>query len=389
MRLSSSQRGAAPSHVLDEHTLFKGLTANEAAAWLARGEAFTLEPGEVLFREGEQSDSFFLIEEGELEILRDPQVVLTTLGPGAEVGAMGVVDGAARSATARARTPLRIRRFDGSILLPDPVPSGGGDVRAIVLRNLFRQNAERLRDGNERQLQLLEAKLTEERRRAQLGSFTAYAIALMCLYGMSLELGQVVINRTGDSAPFTVACLVVFVGALYWMIRRSGEPRSHYGLSLRGAPQAMGRAALLTLPLLGALTALKAAAIALLPSLSDEPLFEFELLVEAAPLGGSLWLLLYILFTPAQEFVARGALQGSLRQFLLGPRAGLKANVLANLMFASSHLHMSTGFTLLVIPPGLFWGWLFERERILLAPIVSHLILGIYAIFILGIPGVG
>lgn len=378
----------APADGIQDHPLLNGLSEEDAAAWLAEGELQTLEAGEILFHEGDAGDNFYLIEEGELEILRDEGVLLATLGPGSEVGAMGVVDGAPRSATARARSPLTLRRFDGQLLLSGERAGRRDDPRVLVLRNLLRENASRLREGNERQLGLLEEKLDEERRRAQLGSFTTYAIALMCLYGLSLELGNVLMQRTGDSAPFTVACLLVFVGSLYWMIRRSGEPLAHYGLSLKGAGPAMLRAAGFTVLLCGALTALKAGAIAFIPSLQGEPLFELELLDDEAPLGGALWLVLYILFTPAQEFVARGALQGSLRRFLLGPRAGISANVLANLMFASSHLHMSTSFALLVIPPGLFWGWLFERERVLVAPIVSHLILGVYAIFVLGLPGV-
>lgn len=384
----------SPPEAIADHPLLGGLSREEAAAWLAAGKSEALEAGETLFRKGDPGDDFYLIEEGELEILGDGEVLLATLGPGSEVGAMGVVDGAPRSATARARTALRLLRFDGPLLLSGNLAEAPTldepqrDPRVIVLRNLLRENSSRLREGNERQLNLLEEKLDEERRRAQLGNFTTYAIALMCLYGLSLELGNLVMQRTGDSAPFTVACLIVFVGSLFWMIRRSGEPLAIYGLSLKGAIPAMFRAAGITLLLCAALTALKTAAIAAIPALNNEPLFELELLVDDAPLGGSLWLLLYILFTPAQEFVARGALQGSLRRFLVGAHAGFKANLLANLMFASSHLHMSTSFALLVIPPGLFWGWLFERERVLLAPIVSHLILGVYAIFILGIPGV-
>lgn len=62
-------------------------------------------PGQTLFHEGDQAWAAFLIESGEVEILRSAgarhEVVLATVGAGELIGEMGLIDNAPRSATAR------------------------------------------------------------------------------------------------------------------------------------------------------------------------------------------------------------------------------------------------------------------------------------------------
>lgn len=64
-----------------------------------------LEPGEVLFYEGDEPDTAYLIESGEIEVKmrqRGQEVVLSLLGVGDLVGEMAVIDDAPRTATATA-----------------------------------------------------------------------------------------------------------------------------------------------------------------------------------------------------------------------------------------------------------------------------------------------
>lgn len=66
------------------------------------------QPGELIFRQGDDSEGcMFAILEGDVEIERDGRVV-ARLGPGNLVGEMGLIDNEPRSASARARSPVRI-----------------------------------------------------------------------------------------------------------------------------------------------------------------------------------------------------------------------------------------------------------------------------------------
>lgn len=91
----------------------------------------------------------------------------------------------------------------------------------------------------------------------------------------------------------------------------------------------------------------------------------------------------YLLFTVVQEFVARGVTQTALGEILPRWHRPLVAALLANLLFAGTHLHISPRFAAIAFVPGLLWGWLFWRYRNLAAPVVNHALLGLFAYFVL------
>jgi len=74
-----------------------------------------LQPGEVLFREGDPPTTAFILDEGQVEIRakqRGHDVVLALLGPGAILGEMAVIDAAPRTATAVALSACRLIALD-------------------------------------------------------------------------------------------------------------------------------------------------------------------------------------------------------------------------------------------------------------------------------------
>lgn len=70
-----------------------------------------LEPGDVLFREGDDGDVMFAVAEGQVELAVDG-VVVEAVGPGGILGELALIDAAPRSATATAATPARVVRVD-------------------------------------------------------------------------------------------------------------------------------------------------------------------------------------------------------------------------------------------------------------------------------------
>lgn len=81
---------------LDHHDLA------QVARWAHEVRA---DPGAVLFEQGGLPFELFVIEAGEVEIVRDGQV-LGTVGPGEPVGEMSVLRGERRMASVRALTPV-------------------------------------------------------------------------------------------------------------------------------------------------------------------------------------------------------------------------------------------------------------------------------------------
>ncbi len=70
-----------------------------------------LQPGEHLFSEGDAADCAYVIEDGEIEVLATQAGItrcVAVVGPGNLLGEMAMLDDAPRSATARARTGVRL-----------------------------------------------------------------------------------------------------------------------------------------------------------------------------------------------------------------------------------------------------------------------------------------
>ncbi|HSP35582.1 MAG TPA: cyclic nucleotide-binding domain-containing protein, partial [Thermoanaerobaculia bacterium] len=95
--------------------LFESLAADDIASLARRLEEISYEPGDVIFRHGDQGDSLFIIEEGAVEISYGEgksKVTLVDLFPGQYFGELAVFDGAPRSATATASRKSHLVRLD-------------------------------------------------------------------------------------------------------------------------------------------------------------------------------------------------------------------------------------------------------------------------------------
>jgi len=83
-------------------------------------QLLTFEDKEILFEQGDPSDSAYLIIAGDTEVLSgigDELVVADILGANQLVGEMGVLGNAPRSATIRARGQVQALRIDGGMFL--------------------------------------------------------------------------------------------------------------------------------------------------------------------------------------------------------------------------------------------------------------------------------
>jgi CRP/FNR family cyclic AMP-dependent transcriptional regulator len=67
--------------------------------------------GQDIFVEGERGELMYLVKDGEVEIVKDGQVI-DTVRPGEVFGEMALIDDSPRSASARARTACRLVPVD-------------------------------------------------------------------------------------------------------------------------------------------------------------------------------------------------------------------------------------------------------------------------------------
>ena len=85
---------------------------------LARGlEPVDVAAGEVVFRQGDVGDRYYVVESGEVEVVGDGRVV-ATLGPGEGFGEIALLRRTRRTATVVARSDVRLRALLSDRFLP-------------------------------------------------------------------------------------------------------------------------------------------------------------------------------------------------------------------------------------------------------------------------------
>ena len=135
---------------LHNFSLAAGLAAEEQAqlATLTRGEE--LPAGTVLFREGDQGDSFFMLAKGTVTIRlvsgRRAPIQLANLIPGVIFGEMAMLEGERRSADAIADTEIVIYEVTKANF--DNVLGVNPTLAAKWVANIAREIAARLRVTN-------------------------------------------------------------------------------------------------------------------------------------------------------------------------------------------------------------------------------------------------
>lgn len=149
---------------LKQVTLFASLPSNEIKYLAETLRQCEFSAGTVFIREGESAEYFFILLEGQIEIIKELDTAnerLLGVGEaGSFVGEMGLLNpGSRRTASARARTPVRLlemTRADFDALLHRQPALAYIMVRVLSLR-LGETESRTIRDLKEKNLQLTQA----------------------------------------------------------------------------------------------------------------------------------------------------------------------------------------------------------------------------------------
>ncbi len=147
---SDSQEGLKPALLASDY--FNGLSEAQADLLLADAQSFEFDHGELLMRQSDLDDAVFFILEGRCEVLvtqvgdESAMEVIAVIGPGEIVGERAVLSVKRRSATVRAKEPLRAIRWDASSL--QAILSTHIDIGYVVMRGLARKLSDRLVTAN-------------------------------------------------------------------------------------------------------------------------------------------------------------------------------------------------------------------------------------------------
>ena len=293
---------------------------------------------------------------------------------------MTIFDNAPRSASATCITEVEALKVDIELL------KNNSEYFLIYLKlcQLFGTKiAKRLRYLNDVTVESFKEKLV-------VGTFAINIIAMTSLYAVALQVLQKLKSFFSNSTLVTIFVLLGFCYFIFNMMMKSGYPLATFGLTLKNWKKSLFESILFTLPILGIIVLIKFYVITFNPEFSKISLFDpgaifqgkhaFNLKTYLLALNG------YIIFVPLQELIVRGGIQTALQKFLTGSQTKIRVGsiILSNVIFAGGHSHISSGFAISVFLPGIFWGWLFSRQKSLLGVSISHILIGVWAAFVVG-----
>ena len=147
------EKGDSDRVFLEESPLFVGLEEREIERLIELAEVREFEEGEVVVVEGSAGDSLFLLQSGELEVSASgpsgEEISLATLDErGAFFGEIALVDPGPRSATVKAKSKATLLEIglEAMETFFEEFPG----ARVVILRNIARVLARRLRETNVR-----------------------------------------------------------------------------------------------------------------------------------------------------------------------------------------------------------------------------------------------
>lgn len=97
-----------------------------------------------------------------------------------------------------------------------------------------------------------------------------------------------------------------------------------------------------------------------------------------------IFLLAYVISCPFQECFARGMIQKAFTA-MLPKRSATLSILFASVLFACLHIYIGHLMVIFSFMLGLYWGILYYLYRNLLALTFSHLIIGIWALYVVGL----
>lgn len=326
-------------------------------------------PADTIINEGELSTELFLIEKGQVEIFRtlgegSPESHLLVLGPGEPVGEMSLLDGAPRSASARAQTECSLLKIQSEDLLAFP---SGEHLLADLKSSLAVAITRRVRKSTDKTIAAMQRELKTRQEQQQFGRFFIYILGVMAigtLVNNFLANGALNVNIYTEQFAWQYL-LVLFVPSAFVMLRMR-IPVSEMGITTKGLKRSLIEGAIAGVLLIG--LALAAAQILAGYGLVPGKPQPFDLTGAVA----------YFFHSLLQELVARGFVQTSFQRFL-NDQKGFRSILLASILFGLFHLQFGiTGVGVTILSSWIF-GALYLRHRNLAGVTLLHFLSGVAA----------
>lgn len=379
--------------------LFHNFSEEELRSLLPLTRHAVYEKEAFIVREDEKGDELFLIQSGSVEILkRDKEhqtdYQIATLREGDAFGEVAVLGTQRRMSSAKAleKTAIVILHLKDLKTLAEKSP-----IFSKLIENLTQKSIKRLESANQATIKTLKEEMRLTKAHDQMARFIIYLFIFLTAFVYALKFFE----QYGSYSTVTQIIISLFIISFgifgIVLIKYSHYPLEFYGLTMKNWKKNTFEAILFTLPLLFGMVVFKWMLIKTVPGFSKLSLFEshqpsHSFLYKAfdhlfgkpqKDMHIQALLIFYIALVPVQEFIARGCLQSAFRNFFSSPYRVFWSIFTSNLLFGLFHGMKSFTFAFSAFCFGLFWGWMYEHQKAIIGPIISHALIGIWAFGVL------
>ena len=374
--------------LLKSNSLFNELNDKSLNALVVISEEETLKKGSYLMREGDEAHELYFILSGNLEIVKTEaetktDFVVNTLHAGSTVGEMALMDKGRRSASIRAADECRLLKIPFAGI--EKLATQFSDINTIF-QEISRRLSQTLRETTDIAVVALKNELQEYKSRVSMGSFLVYVITAISIFIFTVRPLKYALAHVKDTSLISIPMIVGLTLFAYLIIKACPFPMSTFGFTLKNTKKAVVESIVFTLPIMGLIVVGKWLLIHHVPTFQGDALFDpFALRPTVTAFYWFMNAIVYCLFVPIQEIMARGALQGPLEKFLAGKNKVWTSIIISNLIFSAAHVFLSEEIALAVFIMGVYFGWLYSRTYNLIGVIIAHCLIGIWGLSVVGV----
>jgi CRP-like cAMP-binding protein len=372
-------------HFLEKAPLLANCSSQQiqTVARFASVEHFAV--GGIIIKEDTPSDYCYLLVEGDVDVYReDKHFLLDTLSRGDAFGIMSLMERKPRSATVEAKTPVTVIKLD-LLSIRNSLPEGM-DIYEWIIINHMNDLEAIVRSTDSLAIEEMKMNQEELKVRMSFGKFFASLVLMITLHFVIGRLALQYIEELGTTTFLTAGLLVGYGMFVFFLMKRMHYSWAEYGFTLANWRPCLADALLQSAIFVVLVTLVKWSLLE--TQVFHEPLFELPFFHRYTLPLAILIVATYACFCFIQEMIFRGAIQNSLIHFLTGPFVKTRVVLTTTLIVFAAHLHLkSLVLPLLVIVPNIFWCLLYYKYRSLLGVTVSHMIIGVWVLFIMGAPG--
>ncbi len=369
---------------LKNFEVLNGLTKEQRKHLKSISQKAVYGEGVKIIDEGSEAKSLFLIRKGEVRIVKD-KIQLGKKFVNEHFGVMPLIDGSKRSADVYSNAE--------TILLEVPYKKlkepGNKALFHVIVNNQLLDQQNQLRRMNQVTIEEVKEKLHLATLKEDAISFFISLVVVLLIYnfllGSYLEWGEILKDPIIHQilTPGIIILLGV-MGAIH--VKNSRYATKDYGLTWgnwkKDVPESLiWTGIFIVFMLLVKFIATKVPG----TDYYGQKVFDESNLLDFDLPTLVLIYVIYSLLVPIQEFCARGVMQSGLMKVLEGPRQQLYAILLSSGLFSAFHLFQNMKFALLTFIPGIFWGYMYDKQQSLLGVSISHIIIGLLAITLIGV----